>query len=143
MQNSQLQTLVMPGIDDVTITYQELNFLRPEILLDFVSVTDLPILFVTPLAILHSTIGVLQSTPLRQIPVGVAGRLIYPVSSQSLPWLHSRLTINADARRLRFQGNFIPPFDGRTHENTKLIGLALTFTTSSFATDLCSSGEEI
>ncbi|WP_409567097.1 hypothetical protein [Klebsiella sp. HSTU-Sny5] len=65
----------MPAIEGVTVPHQELHYLRPELRLDFISVTPQQILFVTPIAVLYSTLGVLQRTELRKIPVAVAGRV--------------------------------------------------------------------
>lgn len=126
MQMPDSLILPMPAIDGVTVPHQGRHYLRPELLLDFISVTAQPILFVTPVAVLHATLGVLQRTELRQIPVPVAGRVTYPVSSLAQPCLHARLIINATTRKLRFQGALIAQ-SGATTKNTTLVGLALEF----------------
>lgn len=127
MQDIATQVIPMPAIDTVTVPYKGLNFLRPEILLDFISVTESKVLAVTPIAVLYSTVGVLQSAELRKIPVLASGRVIYPISSQSLPCLRSKLTINTLSQRLRFQGNLDALSDDHSLQDGVLIGIALDF----------------
>ena len=127
MQDIDSSVIPMPAIETVTVPYKGLNFLRPEILLDFISVTDGKVLAVTPVAVLYSTIGVLQSAELRKIPVLVSGRVIYPISSQALPCLHSKLTINTTSQKLRFQGGLDALSDDHSLRDSVLIGIALEF----------------
>ncbi len=127
MQDIDSSVIPMPAIETVTVPYKGLNFLRPEILLDFISVTDGKVLAVTPVAVLYSTIGVLRSAELRKIPVLVSGRVVYPISSQALPCLHSILTINTTSQKLRFQGGLDALSDDHSLRDGVLIGLALEF----------------
>ena len=62
MTSSNIAVIPMPGIDGVTLEHNGYHFLRPELLLDFISVTDQRITSVTPLAVLYAVTGV------RQIP---------------------------------------------------------------------------
>ncbi|BBQ83973.1 MULTISPECIES: dTDP-glucose pyrophosphorylase [Enterobacteriaceae] len=128
MHDIATHVIPMPAIETVTVPHKGLNFLRPEILLDFISVTDKPVIAVTPLAVLYSTVGVLQTTALRKIPVLVSGRVVYPITSQSLPCLHSRLTINTTTQKLRFQGDLDALSDDHSLRDAVLIGVALEFT---------------
>ncbi|WP_072129048.1 dTDP-glucose pyrophosphorylase [Kluyvera genomosp. 1] len=128
MQDIASHIVPMPAIDTVTVPYKGVNFLRPEILLDFISVTKGHVLAITPLAVLYSTVGVSQATELRKIPVLVSGRVIYPISSQTLPCLHAKLTINTHSQQLRFQGNLDALSDDRSLKDVVLIGIALSFT---------------
>ncbi|WP_333494969.1 dTDP-glucose pyrophosphorylase [Kluyvera sp. CHPC 1.251] len=127
MQDIDSSVIPMPAIETVTVPYKGLNFLRPEILLDFISVTDGKVLAVTPVAVLYSTIGVLRSAELRKIPVLVSGRVVYPISSQTLPCLHSKLTINTTSQKLRFQGGLDALSDDHSLRDGVLIGIALDF----------------
>ena len=127
MQDIDSSVIPMPAIETVTVPYKGLNFLRPEILLDFISVTDGKVLAVTPVAVLYSTIGVLRSAELRKIPVLVSGRVVYPISWQALPCLHSKLTINTTSQKLRFQGGLDALSDDHSLRDGVLIGLALEF----------------
>ena len=127
MQDIDSSVIPMPAIETVTVPYKGLNFLRPEILLDFISVTDGKVLAVTPVAVLYSTIGVLRSAELRKIPVLVSGRVVYPISSQTLPCLHSKLTINTTSQKLRFQGGLDALSDDHSLRDGVLIGIALEF----------------
>ena len=127
MQDIDSSVIPMSAIETVTVPYKGLNFLRPEILLDFISVTDGKVLAVTPVAVLYSTIGVLRSAELRKIPVLVSGRVVYPISSQALPCLHSKLTINTTSQKLRFQGGLDALSDDHSLRDGVLIGLALEF----------------
>lgn len=95
-------TLAMPEIDGVTLSFQGLHYLRPELMLDFVSVSSGTLLAITPVALLYSTVGVLQRLDLRKLPIEVSGRVIYPISSQQLPSLRAKLIINGQSRRLKF-----------------------------------------
>lgn len=119
----------MSAIDETTVPYRGLNYLRPDILLDFISVTTQSILSVTPIAILYSTVGVLQCIELRKIPVDISGRTVYPMSSLENPWLYSKLIINEGTQKLRFQGTLVPQSDENTKSIT-LLGLALEFAVS-------------
>ena len=121
-------TLAMPAIDGVTLHHKGLNFLRPDLMLDFVSISERPMLFVTPIAVLYSTIGVVRHINLRRIPVAVSGRVIYPICSQALPDLRAKLNINTPARKLKFLESLVAMRDQPAASGTKVIGLALEFT---------------
>ena len=121
-------TLPMPAIDGVTLHFHGLNFLRPEILLDFVSISDDPLLIVTPVALLYSTVGVLQHVELRKLPVEVNGRVVYPISSQKLPSLRAKLIINAQSRRMKFLQSLIAITPHENIHGMQVLGLALEFT---------------
>lgn len=128
MHDMSSHIVPLPAIDTVTVPYKGVNYLRPEILLDFVSVTPGHVLAITPLAVLYSSVGVSQSTELRKIPVLVSGRVVYPISSQTLPCLHEKLIINTHSQQLRFQGNLDALSDDRSLRDGVLIGIALAFT---------------
>ncbi|MGL4718571.1 MAG: dTDP-glucose pyrophosphorylase [Kluyvera intermedia] len=130
MQDIASHVIPMPAIDTVTVPYKGVNFLRPEILLDFISVTNGHVVAITPLAVLYSSVGVSQSAELRKIPVLVSGRVVYPIGSQTLPCLHGKLTINTTSQQLRFQGNLDALSDDRSLKDGVLIGIALAFTVS-------------
>jgi hypothetical protein len=120
----------MPAIDGVSIAWQGRNYLRPEVLLDFISVTQMPLTAVIPVAVLYSTVGVTQVLDLRKIPVKVANKVTYPISSQMLPCLYAKLIINAVTQRLRFQGYFVGKNEEHPTASSTLIGVALAFTVS-------------
>ncbi|WP_281549054.1 dTDP-glucose pyrophosphorylase [Kluyvera cryocrescens] len=128
MHDMSSHIVPLPAIDTVTVPYKGVNYLRPEILLDFVSVAPGHVLAITPLAVLYSSVGVSQSTELRKIPVLVSGRVVYPISSQTLPCLHAKLIINTHSQQLRFQGNLDALSDDRSLRDGVLIGIALAFT---------------
>ena len=128
MHDMSSHIVPLPAIDTVPVPYKGVNYLRPEILLDFVSVTPGHVLAITPLAVLYSSVGVSQSTELRKIPVLVSGRVVYPISSQTLPCLHAKLIINTHSQQLRFQGNLDALSDDRSLRDGVLIGIALAFT---------------
>ena len=118
----------MPEIPGVTVAHGGLHYLQPELLLDFISVSALPLASVTPVAVLYADIGVLQRIELRKIPVPIKGRIVYPVSSQALPSLRARLIINGPFKKLKFQGTLIAATAEPSVQNMTLIGLALEFT---------------
>ncbi|EHM48643.1 MAG: dTDP-glucose pyrophosphorylase [Yokenella regensburgei] len=124
----QTLTLAMPAIDGVTIPHKGLNYLRPELLLDFVSISPQPVLFVTPVAVLYATLGVVRSVNLRRIPITVSGRVIYPICSQLLPDLRAKLIINTTARKLKFLESLVAMRVQPAASATQVIGLALEFT---------------
>lgn len=121
-------TIAMPEITGVTVPHEGLHYLRPELLLDFISVTPLPMVSITPVAVLYSSIGVLQRIDLRKIPIVVKGRVIYPICPHSLPNLRAKLVINGPFKKLKFQGNLIPVSEAQSVRNMTLIGVALEFT---------------
>lgn len=86
-----ITTLAMPPIDEVTVPFRGLNFLRPELLLDFVTISQNPLLAVTPVALLYSSVGVLQHIELRKLPIEVSGRVVYPISTLKLPAMRAKL----------------------------------------------------
>ena len=124
----QTLTLVMPAFDGVTLHHKGLNYLRPELLLDFVTISEQPMLFVTPVAVLYSTVGVVRYVNLRRIPVAVSGRVIYPICTQALPDLRAKLIINTQARKLKFLESLVAMREQPAASSTKVIGLALEFT---------------
>ena len=121
-------TLAMPEIDGVTLSFQGLNFLRPELMLDFVSVSSGTLLAVTPVAVLYSTVGVLRRIDLRKLPIEVSGRIIYPISSQQLLSLRAKLIINAGSRRLKFLESLLAISPHDNVHGMQILGLALDFT---------------
>lgn len=121
-------TLPMPAIDGVTVPFHGMNFLRPELLLDFVSVSPAPLLSVTPVALLFSTVGVLQHVELRKLPVEVKGRVVYPISSLKYPTLRGKLIINAQSQRLKFLESLIATSPHDNIHGMQILGLALEFT---------------
>ncbi|GDX04862.1 dTDP-glucose pyrophosphorylase [Buttiauxella sp. A111] len=121
-------TFPMPEIPGVTVPHAGLHYLRPELLLDFVSVSAQPLISVTPVAVLYTTVGVLQRIDLRKIPIAIKGRIIYPISSLSMPALRARLIINGPFKKLKFQGMLIAASGEPSVQNMTLIGLALEFT---------------
>ena len=46
----QTITLPLPAIEGMTIAFQGVNYLRPEKMLDFVTISQAPVRAVTPLA---------------------------------------------------------------------------------------------
>ncbi len=121
-------TLPMPAIDGVTVPFHGMNFLRPELLLDFVSVSPAPLLSVTPVALLFSTVGVLQHVELRKLPVEVKGKVVYPISSLKYPTLRGKLIINAQSQRLKFLESLIATSPHDNIHGMQILGLALEFT---------------
>ncbi len=71
-------------------------------MLDFVTISQAPVRAVTPLALLYSTVGVLRQVELRKLPVYISGRVVYPISSLTMPGLRAKLIINATSQRLKF-----------------------------------------
>lgn len=45
-------TLAMPAIDGVTVSFKGLHYLRPELVLDFITISSGTMLAVTPVALL-------------------------------------------------------------------------------------------
>ncbi|WP_185935408.1 dTDP-glucose pyrophosphorylase, partial [Acinetobacter baumannii] len=97
----QTITLPLPAIEGMTIAFQGVNYLRPEKMLDFATISPAPVRAVTPLALLYSTVGVLRQVELRKLPVYISGRVVYPISSLTMPGLRARLIINATSQRLK------------------------------------------
>ncbi|HHD1830851.1 MGMT family protein [Klebsiella pneumoniae] len=73
----QTITLPLPAIEGMTIAFQGVNYLRPEKMLDFATISPAPVRAVTPLALLYSTVGVLRQVGgvLKRLPKG-----------STLPW---------------------------------------------------------
>lgn len=142
MQKFPSQIHPLPAIEGVTVSHHDQHYLRADRLLDFIRITERSILFVTPLAVLYTTTGVRQVLPLRGIPVAVAGRVTYPLSSLSLPELHGRLIVNGALHRLKFQGSLISTVESLSSSDIALIGLALNFTVSHEASTLPTSPEQ-
>lgn len=130
MINTMPQTLTipMPAIKEVTLTHNGLNYLRPEVVLDFVSISPNALLFVTPVAVLFASLGVVGHVPLRRIPVAVSGRVTYPICTQALPELRGKLIINSASRKLKFLESLVVKPDMFAPSTTQVIGLAMEFT---------------
>ncbi len=126
--SSSPNTLAMPEITGVTVPHDGLHYLKPELLLDVISVTPRPLVSITPVAVLYASIGVLQRIDLRKIPVAIKGRVIYPICPQSLPNLRAKLVINGPLKKVKFQGSLIPVTEAQSVKNMTLIGVALEFT---------------
>lgn len=124
----QTLTLPMPAIHEATIPHKGLNYLRPELVLDFITISPTPLLFVTPIAVLFSSLGVVDQVPMRRIPVAVSGRVVYPICTQELPELRGKLIINSASRKLKFLENQVVSPDKFAPSTTQVIGLALEFT---------------
>jgi hypothetical protein len=124
----QTLTLPMPAIVEATIPHNGLNYLRPELVLDFITISPTPLLFVTPVALLFSSLGVVNDVPLRRIPVAVSGRVIYPICTQELPELRGKLIINSASRKLKFLESMVVHPDKFAPSTSQVIGLALEFT---------------
>ena len=81
-----------------------------------------------PLALLYSTVGVLRQVELRKLPVYISGRVVYPISSLTMPGLRARLIINATSQRLKFLESLIASSASDNVHGMQILGLALTFT---------------
>lgn len=123
-----ITTLAMPPIDEVTVPFRGLNFLRPELLLDFVTISQNPLLAVTPVALLYSSVGVLQHIELRKLPIEVSGRVVYPISTLKLPAMRAKLVINALSKRLKFLETLLTNIPNENVHGMQVLGLALEFT---------------
>ena len=123
-----ITTLAMPPIDEVTVPFRGLNFLRPELLLDFVTISQNPLLAVTPVALLYSSVGVLQHIELRKLPIEVSGRVVYPISTLKLPAMRAKLVINAQSKRLKFLETLLTNIPNANVHGMQVLGLALEFT---------------
>ncbi|PLL36370.1 dTDP-glucose pyrophosphorylase [Klebsiella pneumoniae] len=129
----QTITLPLPAIEGMTIAFQGVNYLRPEKMLDFATISPAPVRAVTPravtpLALLYSTVGVLRQVELRKLPVYISGRVVYPISSLTMPGLRARLIINATSQRLKFLESLIASSASDNVHGMQILGLALTFT---------------
>lgn len=124
----QTITLPLPAIEGMTIAFQGVNYLRPEKMLDFATISPAPVRAVTPLALLFSTVGVLRQVELRKLPVYISGRVVYPISSLTMPGLRARLIINATSQRLKFLESLIASSASDNVHGMQILGLALTFT---------------
>ncbi|MDU1516562.1 MAG: dTDP-glucose pyrophosphorylase [Klebsiella michiganensis] len=123
-----ITTLAMPPINEVTVPFRGLNFLRPELLLDFVTISQNPLLAVTPVALLYSSVGVLQHIELRKLPIEVSGRVVYPISTLKLPAMRAKLVINAQSKRLKFLETLLTNIPNENVHGMQVLGLALEFT---------------
>ena len=123
-----ITTLAMPPIDEVTVPFRGLNFLRPELLLDFVTISQNPLLAVTPVALLYSSVGVLQHIELRKLPIEVSGRVVYPISTLKLPAMRAKLVINAQSKRLKFLETLLTNIPNENVHGMQVLGQALEFT---------------
>ena len=123
-----ITTLAMPPIDEVTVSFRGLNFLRPEVILDFVTISNNQLLAVTPVALLYSTVGVLQHIELRKLPIEVSGRVVYPISTLKLPAMRAKLVINAQSKRLKFLETLLTNTPNENVHGMQVLGLALEFT---------------
>ena len=123
-----ITTLAMPPIDEVTVPFHGLNFLRPELMLDFITISDAQLLAVTPVALLYSSVGVLQHVELRKLPIEVSGRVVYPISTLKLPAMQAKLIINAQSKRLKFLESLLSNTPNENIHGMQILGLALEFT---------------
>ena len=123
-----ITTLAMPAIAEVTVPVRGLNFLRPEVILDFVTISNNQLLAVTPVALLYSTVGVLQHIELRKLPIDVSGRVVYPISTLKLPAMRAKLVINAQSKRLKFLETLLSNSANENVHGMQVLGLALEFT---------------
>lgn len=128
-----ITTLAMPPIDEVTVPFHGLHFLRPEVLLDFITISSHQLLAVTPVALLYSTVGVLQHIELRKIPIEVSGRVVYPISTLKLPAMRAKLIINAQSKRLKFLESLLSNTPDENIHGMQILGLALEFTVAKSA----------
>ncbi|MBA7932386.1 dTDP-glucose pyrophosphorylase [Klebsiella sp. RHBSTW-00215] len=128
-----ITTLAMPPIDEVTVPFHGLNFLRPELMLDFITISDAQLLAVTPVALLYSSVGVLQHVELRKLPIEVSGRLVYPISTLKLPAMRAKLIINAQSKRLKFLESLLSNTPNENIHGMQILGLALEFTVAKSA----------
>lgn len=83
MINNTKHTL--PEIKGVTSSRNGINFLRRDALLDYTDFIGKNPLNLIPVAVLYCVFGVAKQVELRQIPVLISGRTVYPVSSQCIP----------------------------------------------------------
>lgn len=123
-----ITTLAMPPLAEVTVPFHGLHFLRPELLLDFVTISANQLLAVTPVALLYSTVGVLQHIELRKLPIEVSGRVVYPISTLKLPAMRAKLIINAQSKRLKFHATLLTNTPRENVYGMQVLGLALEFT---------------
>ena len=128
-----ITTLAMPPIDEVTVPFHGLNFLRPELMLDFITISDAQLLAVTPVALLYSSVGVLQHVELRKLPIDVSGRVVYPISTLKLPAMRAKLIINAQSKRLKFLESLLSNTPNENIHGMQILGLALEFTVAKSA----------
>ncbi|HCB1498649.1 dTDP-glucose pyrophosphorylase [Klebsiella huaxiensis] len=128
-----ITTLAMPPIDEVTVPFHGLNFLRPELMLDFITISDAQLLAVTPVALLYSSVGVLQHVELRKLPIEVSGRVVYPISTLKLPAMRAKLIINAQSKRLKFLESLLSNTPDENIHGMQILGLALEFTVAKSA----------
>jgi hypothetical protein len=98
------------------------------VVLNFVSVHPSPLLFVTPVAVLFASLGVVGHVPLRRIPVAVSGQVTYPICTQALPEMRGKLIISTASRKLKFLENQMVKPDEFAPSTSQVIGLALEFT---------------
>lgn len=128
-----ITTLAMPPFDEVTVPFHGLNFLRPELMLDFITISDAQLLAVTPVALLYSSVGVLQHVELRKLPIEVSGRVVYPISTLKLPAMRAKLIINAQSKRLKFLESLLSNTPDENIHGMQILGLALEFTVAKSA----------
>nr|WP_287855149.1 dTDP-glucose pyrophosphorylase [Klebsiella sp.] len=128
-----ITTLAMPPIDEVTVPFHGLNFLRPELMLDFITISDAQLLAVTPVALLYSSVGVLQHVELRKLPIEVSGRVVYPISTLKLPAMRAKLIINVQSKRLKFLESLLSNTPDENIHGMQILGLALEFTVAKSA----------
>ena len=84
-------------------------------------------LAVTPVALLYSSVGVLQQVDLRNLQVEVCGRVVYPISSLKLPALRGKRIINAQSRQLKFLESLVAISPEENIHGMQILGLALEF----------------
>ena len=124
----QTITLPLPAIEGMTIAFQGVNYLRPEKMLDFVTISQAPVRQDIGGQQVPAQVGVLRQVELRKLPVYISGRVGYPISSLTMPGLRARLIINATSQRLKFLESLIASSASDNVHGMQILGLALTFT---------------
>lgn len=102
-------------------------------MLDFITISDAQLLAVTPVALLYSSVGVLQHVELRKLPIEVSGRVVYPISTLKLPAMRAKLIINAQSKRLKFLESLLSNTPNENIHGMQILGLALEFTVAKSA----------
>ncbi|EFE09330.1 hypothetical protein [Citrobacter youngae] len=123
-KENELLIFSLPDIKGVTFTRGGITFLRKDILFDYSDIGGNNLNSILPGAILYAVTGVIKMVELRKIPVPVSGRTVYPVSSQLVPELHSRLVINEQSKKIRYQGDFFSPGYRPHPRGARLLGIA-------------------
>lgn len=117
----------LPEIKGVTFSRNGMIFLLKDALLVYSEFLEKSPVNIIPVTVLYCVLGVVKQVELRNIPVLISGKTVYPISSQCIPDLHSRLLINQQMNTIRFQGGFYA-VAGKAHtRNIKLLGISFVF----------------